>query len=70
MKVGDLVQLRVIEYNDAGEIFNVRHKGLIVSGAYDHGWVEVLFFDGDQMYYNAKDYEWNKKFWKVLNENE
>ena len=42
MKVGDLVQLRVIEYNAAGEIFNVLHKGLIVSGAYDRDWETSL----------------------------
>ena len=67
MKVGDLVQLRVIEYNDAGEIFNVLHKGLIVSGAYDRGWVEVLFFDGEHHFYDDSDPEW-EDFFEVLNE--
>ena len=38
MKVGDLVQLRVIEFNDAGQIFNVTHKGFIVDGVSDRDW--------------------------------
>jgi len=67
MKLGDLVELRLmapsaqLPYGDA-------HRGIVIKGGRSLGWLEVLFFDGDQMYYDAKDYEWNKKFWKVLNE--
>tara|TARA_B100000085_G_C18120128_1_gene340881 strand:- start:73 stop:279 length:207 start_codon:yes stop_codon:yes gene_type:complete len=67
MKVGDLVRLRVIEFNDVGEIFNVYHKGLILSGAYDYGWVEVLFFDGEHQFYDDSDPEW-EDFFEVLSE--
>ena len=67
MKVGDLVQLSVIEYNDAGQIFNVRHKGFVVDGAYDLGWVEILFLDGERRFYDDRDPEW-EDFFEVLNE--
>ena len=67
MKVGDLVQLRVIEWDEEGEFFTVNHKGLIVSGAYDRGWVEVLFFDGVHQFYDDSDPEW-EDFFEVLNE--
>ena len=67
MKVGDLVRLRVIEFNAAGEIFNVVRKGLILSGAYDFGWVEVLFFDGESQFYDDSDPEW-EDFFEVLSE--
>jgi len=59
MKVGDLVELC---------FSGPRHRGVVVRGTRALGWLEVLFFDGDQMYYDAKDYEWQEKFWKVLNE--
>lgn len=67
MKVGDLVQLRVIEWDDAGEFYTVNHKGLILSGAYDFGWVEVLFFDGESQFYDDSDPEW-EDFFEVLSE--
>lgn len=67
MKVGDLVQLRVIEWDDAGEFYTVNHKGLILSGAYDYGWVEVLFFDGEHQFYDDSDPEW-EDFFEVLSE--
>ena len=67
MKVGDLVQLSVIEYNDAGQIFNVRHKGFVVDGAYDLGWVEILFLDGERRFYDDRDPAW-EDFFEVLNE--
>ena len=67
MKVGDLVQLRVIEWDDAGEFYTVNHKGLILSGAYDYGWVEVLFFDGQHQFYDDSDPEW-EDFFEVLSE--
>lgn len=67
MKVGDLVQLRVIEWDDAGEFYTVNHKGLILSGAYDYGWVEVLFFDGENQFYDDSDPEW-EDFFEVLSE--
>lgn len=67
MKVGDLVQLSVIEFNDAGQIFTVARKGFIVDGAYDRGWVEVLYLDGQRHIYDGR---WNKweDFFEVLNE--
>ena len=67
MKVGDLVQLRVIEFNDAGQIFNVTRKGFIVDGAYKRGWVEVLFLDGHRHIYDDSDPAW-ENFCEVLNE--
>ena len=67
MKVGDLVKLRVIEFNDSGQIFNVTRKGFIVDGAYKRGWVEVLFFDGEHQFYDDSDPEW-EDFFEVLNE--
>lgn len=59
MKTGDLVELC---------FGGPRHRGIVIKGERSLGWLEVLFFDGDQMYYDAKDYEWQEKFWKVLNE--
>jgi len=59
MKVGDLVELC---------FGGTHHRGVVVKGTRALGWLEVLFFDGDQMYYDAKDYEWQEQFWKVLNE--
>ena len=60
MKIGDLVELIVNSVKC--------HKGVVIKGGRSLGWCEVLFFDGDQMYYDAKDYEWKEKFWRVLNE--
>jgi len=67
MKVGDLVKLRVIEFNDSGQIFNVTRKGFIVDGAYKRGWVEVLFLDGQRHIYADWDPEW-EDFFEALNE--
>ena len=67
MNVGDLVELSVIEYNDVGRIFNVRHKGFVVDGAYDLGWVEILFLDGHRHIYDDSDPAW-ESFCEVLNE--
>ena len=67
MNVGDLVKLRVIEFNDAGQIFNVTRKGFIVDGAYDRCWVEVLYLDGQRHIYDDSDPEW-EDFFEVLNE--
>ena len=67
MKVGDLVKLRVIEFNDAGQIFNVTRKGFIVDGAYKRGWVEILFLDGERRFYDDRDPAW-EDFFEVLNE--
>lgn len=65
MKVGDLVELSCTTPSDTA---SRAHRGIVIKGGRSLGWLEVLFFDGDQMYYDAKDYEWNKKLWKVLNE--
>lgn len=59
MKTGDLIELC---------FGGSRFRGIIIKGARSLGWLEVLFFDGEQLYYDAGDYEWNKKFWRVLNE--
>ena len=67
MKLGDLVELRLMAPS-ASAPSGPAHRGIVIKGGRSLGWLEVLFFDGDQAYYNAKDYEWNKKFWKVLNE--
>tara|TARA_B100001093_G_scaffold210768_1_gene202320 strand:- start:1820 stop:2005 length:186 start_codon:yes stop_codon:yes gene_type:complete len=60
MKIGDLIEL---SFNSVK-----CHRGVVIKGGRPLGWLEVLFFDGDQMYYDAKDYEWQEKFWRVLNE--
>ena len=60
MKTGDLVELC---------FGGPRHRGIIIKGGRSLGWFEVLFFDGDEVEYREGLYEWNKKFWKVLNEN-
>ena len=65
MKIGDFIELSLTGCFDQP---STAHRGIVVKGGRLLGWLEVLFFDGDQMYYDAKDYEWNKKFWKVLNE--
>ena len=67
MKVGDLVELSVVEFNDAGQFLNVRHKGFVVDGAYDLGWVEILFLDGERRFYDDRDPAW-EDFFEVLNE--
>ena len=64
MKLGDLVELSLTVFPDP----TPAHRGIIIKGGRSLGWFEVLFFDGDQAYYDAKDYEWREKFWKVLNE--
>ncbi len=65
MKLGDLIELSLTDcFTQPCPV----HRGIVIKGGRSLGWLEVLFFDGDQMYYDAKDYEWNKKFWKVLNE--
>jgi hypothetical protein len=65
MKIGDLIELSL---TGCFAQPNPAYRGIVIKGGRLLGWLEVLFFDGDQMYYDAKDYEWNKKFWKVLNE--
>ena len=65
MKLGDLIELSL---TGCFAQDSPAHRGIVIKGGRSLGWLEVLFFDGDQMYYDAKDYEWNKKFWKVLNE--
>ena len=67
MKIGDLVELSFTRRNNRRHA-NPAHRGIVIKGGRSLGWLEVLFFDGDQMYYGYKDYEWNKKLWKVLNE--
>ena len=48
-------------------IFNVRHNGFVVDGAYDLGWVEILFLDGERRFYDDRDPAW-EDFFEVLNE--
>jgi uncharacterized protein YodC (DUF2158 family) len=59
MKTGDLVELC---------FGGPRHRGIVISGRRSLGWFMILFFDGDEAEYREGFYEWNKKFWKVLNE--
>ena len=45
----------------------MRHKGFVVDGAYDLGWVEILFLDGERRFYDDRDPAW-EDFFEVLNE--
>jgi hypothetical protein len=53
MKVGDLVLFEFEEF----------YKGLVTETGV--GWVDILFFDGDQKLYYLEDIEGH---WEVLNE--
>ena len=72
MKTGDLVELTLMAQSQTepdDDPSGPAYRGIVIKGARSLGWFEVLFFDGDQMFYDAAiSGVWNKKFWKVLNE--